>query len=92
MSWRKNLYSSQVEQKEITTNVNETQLVPNYLGNNVIEATIGEIEINGPIVNIDKKLEKQIQVLGPSFKTFDNKYICTYDNKFINLKGGEENG
>lgn len=87
MAW--NNFSPSVN-KEITNSISDTKLTYGYIGDDIIKAdVVMSIQVGEQIIPINASASKQIKVKAPNLQTYDGKFICSYDNKFIDIQEGD---
>ena len=87
MGW--NSFIPDVSQ-EITEQTSDTKLMYNFLAkDNIHTETNMVIQIEGKTIDIDEAADKEVKIKAPNLMSHDGKFICSYDNKFIDVKEGD---
>lgn len=87
MSW--NNFSPSVN-KEITNSISDTKLTYDCIGEDTIKAdVVMSIQVGEQIIPINASASKYIKVKAPNLQTYDGKFICSYDDKFIDIQEGD---
>lgn len=88
MGWNSFIPDVDQEIEEIITS--DTRLKYNFLAKDNIHATTNmTIQIEGKSIDIDAEADKEVKIKAPNLMSYDGKFICSYDNKFIDVKEGD---
>lgn len=86
MGW----HSFSPTEKELTSNILNTRLKYELLGDKIITAhCIKTVSFQGVEKTIDCSAQKEITIQAPNLMSYDGLFICSYDGKFIDVMEGE---
>lgn len=86
MGW----HSFSPTEKELTSNILDTRFKYELLGNKQIVAhCVKTVSFQGIEKTIDCSAQKEITIQAPNLMSYDGLFICSYDEKFIDVMEGE---
>lgn len=76
--------------KIITDTISDAPLTFDCIDKDVIHVDVTmQVQVGEKTVPVAASVSKQIRVKAPNFMSHDNKFICSYDSKFIDIQEGD---
>ena len=77
--------------KEITEIISDAKLTYDCIDKDLITVDVEvNVQVGEITVPIRGSASKEIRVKAPNLMSHDNKFICSYDSKFIDIQEGDE--